>query len=284
MTQSKNRALSATMLLLTVGILTACRASSQSTNATPTTSVEEANQTTHITSPASSTQENQSTEMPTSSVEIPRAAEGVQIEEFPMATMDIAEVAKGNYSSVIGTWQNSEGSVLVFNRLGLTNGMKIAGEGQLIDGIFETYAGSDSGTGSGALLLVPQNAKFKENKMHETQDISDHSKDRLFAVQSLLTAEGVERHAYYRIRQIDPSQKNPLENKETGITLESGQVSLDYATLILGPGQWSALESNYGRTEAIPFELVTAENDQEYRIYQNGVIVSEQLQKIIYIP
>ena len=74
-----------------------------------------------------------------------------------------------------------------------------------------------------------------------------------------------------------------LDSTDTGVTLESGQKTIDYANEILGDKDWNAMESNYGRTESVPFELLQGNDNSLYRVYQNGVITDED-DNLIYQP
>lgn len=80
------------------------------------------------------------------------------------------------------------------------------------------------------------------------------------------------------------SSTDPLTTRDTGVSLESGQATLDYAVSILGDKNWVAIESNYNRTEAIPFELLQGNDGSLYRIYQNGVIVEDTQNQIVHQP
>lgn len=64
-----------------------------------------------------------------------------------------------------------------------------------------------------------------------------------------------------------------LQNQNTGVTLESGQSTINYANPILGDKDWTVLEDNYNRTDAIPYNLLQGTDGSLYRVYQNGVIV-----------
>lgn len=69
------------------------------------------------------------------------------------------------------------------------------------------------------------------------------------------------------------SSSDPLSNRETGVDLEAGQVTIDYANQILGAQSWTVIHDNYNRTESIPHTILLAEDGTTYEIYQNGVIV-----------
>lgn len=68
------------------------------------------------------------------------------------------------------------------------------------------------------------------------------------------------------------SSQSATEQDDTGIQLESGQKTIDYAVGILGDKEWQVIEDNYNRTNSIPFNLLQGNDQSLYRVYQNGVI------------
>ncbi|MGT2964291.1 hypothetical protein [Streptococcus acidominimus] len=74
---------------------------------------------------------------------------------------------------------------------------------------------------------------------------------------------------------IDPASDTAdlLQDKNTGVTLESGQDTINYASMILGDKEWTVLEDNYNRTDSTPYNLLQGTDGSLYRVYQNGVIV-----------
>ncbi|MBF0788270.1 MULTISPECIES: hypothetical protein [unclassified Streptococcus] len=64
-----------------------------------------------------------------------------------------------------------------------------------------------------------------------------------------------------------------LQDRNTGVTLESGQTTIDYANTILGDKSWLVLEDNYSRTDSVPYNLLQGTDGSLYRVYQNGVII-----------
>ncbi|MGT2716414.1 hypothetical protein [Streptococcus respiraculi] len=71
----------------------------------------------------------------------------------------------------------------------------------------------------------------------------------------------------------DTDTTDALQNTNSGVTLESGQDTIDYANSILGDKGWTVLEDNYNRTDSIPYNLLQGTDGSLYRVYQNGVIV-----------
>ncbi|MGT2950252.1 hypothetical protein BU202_02115 [Streptococcus cuniculi] len=69
----------------------------------------------------------------------------------------------------------------------------------------------------------------------------------------------------------DPA--DAIQNDNTGVTLDSGQDTINYANSILGDKGWTVLEDNYNRTDSIPYNLLQGTDGSLYRVYQNGVIL-----------
>ncbi len=197
------------------------------------------------------------------------------------ASMNLDGIMQGDYDSLIGTWQNSQGERLVFNLKGLVSDTSsLHGRGKIVDGVLETGVVSNNGTDNNTLLLVPKGLAIPQGYFSEGSDTSDQGQDRLVLVQGTLTGE-VE--AYYRQSVSAASGLDPLKNAETGVQLESGPLTIDYANQILGENGWKVIEGNYTRTEAIPYNVIEGDNSSYYSIYQNGVIVNDSYQ-IIYQP
>ncbi|MTB64573.1 hypothetical protein GGG87_06150 [Streptococcus sp. zg-86] len=64
-----------------------------------------------------------------------------------------------------------------------------------------------------------------------------------------------------------------LGDKNTGVTLESGQDTINYTNMILGDKGWTVVEGNYNRTDSVPYNLLQGTDGSLYRVYQNGVIL-----------
>ncbi|MGT2800736.1 lipase chaperone [Streptococcus marmotae] len=79
------------------------------------------------------------------------------------------------------------------------------------------------------------------------------------------------------------STADALHGKNTGVTLESGQDTIKYATMILGEKEWQIIEDNYNRTDTMPFNLLQGNDHSLYRVYQNGVI-TDMDETIIHQP
>lgn len=201
--------------------------------------------------------------------------------------MDSQAILKGDYTSVIGTWQNKKGETLTFNTLGLTNGYSIVpNSGQTMGQLATLSISADNAAGNGAILfLIPKEITLAAEHLDGTEDVSDTGKDRMMlSQQSAWNAETLTDSVFYRVSLSGTDTVDPLTNNNTGLMLESGQVTIDYAISILGDRKWTVLESNYNRTETIPFELLQGDDQSLYRIYQNGVIVAESTNQIVYQP
>lgn len=235
------------------------------------------------TSPSSSmstTKQTQTTPKSTvSTTESPTSNENPLTVTF--AKMDIEAISQGDYSSLVGKWVSKDGDVITFNVLGIVGDSKIKSPSKIVEGVLETGLRNSSGYGTG-WLMIPAGVPIPKGYYLEN-DYSDINRDRMFGAQSVL--QNIENSSvYYRVPSQTTIESNPLTNDDTGVRLDSGQSTIDYANAILGPLNWKIIESNYNRTESIPFELLQGENGWLYRVYRNGVILSQTKNVIIYIP
>lgn len=240
--------------VITVFVLSACNASQTSTTSSNT---------------ASSTSQSSSTSNSSTS----------QKDLLPIS-MDIDALMQGNYDSILGTWQNAQGDSLIFNSKGLvTEDRALLGRGKIMDGVFETgYV--DAKIGDVTLLMVPRGTQLSATYLTTGTDTSDSTRDRMIVI-SPTSADSME--VYYRISQSADSGIDPLKNTETGIQLESGPKTIEYANAILGENNWHVIEGNYTRTESIPYNVIEGDDDSRYTVYQNGVIINANYQ-IVYQP
>lgn len=199
-----------------------------------------------------------------------------------IASMDLEAISQGDFSSVIGIWKTSEGHSLTFNSVGLVGDATIQGGSRIVEGALDTSVNSADGTGFG-LLMIPSGVSIPPSYYAEGTDNSDSNRDRMFGAQGVVQTIN-DSGVYYRVQPISSTSVNPLTNEDTGISLESGQGTIDFANNILGNLNWQVIESNYNRTESIPFELLRGDNGSLYRIYRNGVILSETKSAIVYVP
>ncbi|MCK3895492.1 translation initiation factor 1 (IF-1) [Streptococcus suis] len=197
--------------------------------------------------------------------------------EISLSSMDIDALMQGNYDSILGTWQNSQGNSLVFNSKGLVaDSQSLLGRGKITDGIFETgYV--DATIGDVTLLMIPKGTQANTTET----DTTDSTRDRMIVISQETTADMVD--VYYRLTNSATSGIDPLKNTETGVQLDSGPKTIDYANSILGENNWRVIEGNYTRTESIPYNILEGDDNTRYTIYQNGVIINADYQ-IVYQP
>lgn len=201
-------------------------------------------------------------------------------EAATILSMDIDSLMQGNYDSIIGTWQNSRGESLVFNIKGLVaDSQNLLGRGKITEGIFETgYI--DNNIGEVSLMMVPKDTALGQSFYSAGVDPTDTTRDRI------LTKVGeaeLDVDAFYRVSNTSSEGIDPLKNTETGIQLESGPKTIEYANSILGENNWRVIEGNYTRTETIPYNVLEGNDNTHYSVYQNGVIVNANYQ-IVYQP
>ncbi|HFU4501551.1 TPA: DUF6287 domain-containing protein [Streptococcus suis] len=225
--------------------------------------------------PSSSSTTNTSSSSSSSDTSSSSVAEAATI-----LSMDIDSLMQGNYDSLIGTWQNSRGETLVFNMKGLVaESQNLLGRGKITDGIFETgYI--DKSIGEVSLMMVPKDTLLSQSLYPTETDPTDTTRDRI------LTKVGeaeLDVDAFYRVSNTASEGIDPLKNTETGIQLESGPKTIEYANSILGENNWRVIEGNYTRTEAIPYNVLEGNDNTHYSVYQNGVIVNANYQ-IVYQP
>ncbi|HEM6288594.1 TPA: translation initiation factor 1 (IF-1) [Streptococcus suis] len=197
--------------------------------------------------------------------------------EISLSSMDIDALMQGNYDSILGTWQNSQGNSLVFNSKGLVaDSQSLLGRRKITDGIFETgYV--DAMIGDVTLLMIPKGTQANTTET----DTTDSTRDRMIVISQETTADVVD--VYYRLTNSATSGIDPLKNTETGVQLDSGPKTIDYANSILGENNWRVIEGNYTRTESIPYNVLEGDDNARYTIYQNGVISNADYQ-IVYQP
>lgn len=261
--------------LLAVAVLAGCSAKKSETPASSSSS-ETTSQTASTQTEPSDTTASSST----ASSEEPAASED-------FVSMDIEAVSQGDYSSIIGTWKNSRGDTLVFNDLGLVSdgGASLSSYSEIADGILEVGVVATQGTGGYVLVMVPKGVTIPDTYFENGSDTTNRNRDRMVGTQQkFYSSETLDLDMFYRVKPTSANGQDPLTNNNTGVTLDSGQVTIDYANSILGNRNWAAIESNYNRTESIPFELLQGDNGSLYRVYRNGVITSETKNIIVYIP
>lgn len=113
-------------------------------------------------------------------------------------SMNVDEVSQGNYTSIVGTWRNSQGE-LVFDENGLVSETASLGQyGDFSSGVFTIGVGQ-AGEGGFALMMIPKGSVIPEHLFAEGSDTSDSSKDRMVGTQGLLLQEKLD--PYYRVTE-----------------------------------------------------------------------------------
>ncbi len=125
--------------------------------------------------------------------------------EISLSSMDIDALMQGNYDSILGTWQNSQGNSLVFNSKGLVaDSQSLLGRGKITDGIFETgYV--DATIGNVTLLMIPKGTQANTTET----DTTDSTRDRMIVISQETTADVVD--VYYRLTNSATSGIDPLK-------------------------------------------------------------------------
>ncbi len=125
--------------------------------------------------------------------------------EISLSSMDIDALMQGNYDSILGTWQNSQGNSLVFNSKGLVaDSQSLLGRGKITDGIFETgYV--DATIGDVTLLMIPKGTQANTTET----DTTDSTRDRMIVISQETTADVVD--VYYRLTNSATSGIDPLK-------------------------------------------------------------------------
>lgn len=196
------------------------------------------------------------------------------------AQMDVEAISQGDFSSIIGKWETVDGNSFTFNSIDLIEGGSIQEEAQIVEGVLMTGIRGEEGYGIG-WMIIPAGVPIPR-QFYMDEDQSDINRDRMFGAQTAFINIEASR-VYYRVSPQMITDGDPLTNNNTGVHLENGSVTIEYANEILGPLNWQVIESNYNRTDGIPFEVLLGENGFLYRVYQNGIILNTDYQ-IVYHP
>lgn len=260
-----------TPVVMALAILTACSNKPKPSSTPSTSQSTEVSQTKQAANASTSSEE---TKASTSNTENP----STQV----LPSMDIEAISQGDFSSIIGKWENDAGYSLTFNSLGLVGEDSLTSASSIVEGALETGVKVKNGGGYG-LLMIPAGTPIPHTYFLEGEDTTDVKRDRMFGAQAVAkNTDSLD--IYYRVSSKSSLSHDPLENDKTGVQLDGGSKTIEYADEILGQLNWQVLESNYNRTERIPFELLQGENGYLYRVYQNGVIWSQSHNMIVYIP
>lgn len=199
-----------------------------------------------------------------------------------LASLNTDEILQGNYDSIIGQWQNPQGEVLTFQTTGLvTEGLSLEGRATRTDGVIEVGLVATDPAVPTRILMVPKDQTIPQTYLDKEEDQTDKSLERMI-VTTLPWSHNPDT-VYYRLRTSAYNQENPLEVKETGVQLETGPKTVQYANQILGDKDWTVIEGNYTRTESTPYNVLEGNDSSRYTVYQNGFIVNANYQ-IIYLP
>lgn len=127
--------------------------------------------------------------------------------EISLSSMDIDALMQGNYDSILGTWQNSQGNSLVFNSKGLVaDSQSLLGRGKITDGIFETgYV--DATIGDVTLLMIPKGTQVNTTET----DTTDSTRDRMIVISQETAADADVVDVYYRLTNSATSGIDPLK-------------------------------------------------------------------------
>ena len=125
-------------------------------------------------------------------------------EEIMAASLDPVAIANGDFTSIQGTWTNSDGHSLTFDETGLVDqgleygGASVTDYGTASSGVYATES-----PGGFLLEFIPAGVVLPDFTDSESgkvySDDSDHKKDRLWAGQGLVS-RGSEGHFYYRTK------------------------------------------------------------------------------------
>ncbi|HFU4025131.1 TPA: DUF6287 domain-containing protein [Streptococcus suis] len=268
----KNNLLTATALVASLVLLGACSGKKTATKASSSaSSSQQASSTSKSSSTATSSSQASSSTRPVSST---ATASG-------QAGMDIQAILAGDFSSIKGTWRNKAGHTMMFDETGLVSEAANFGDyAEIKDGMYQTGVYSVAGPGY-ALVMVPAGVVIPDGYFYDGSDPSDSSRDRIFGAQNVLPVASFDP----MYKQSDIASVEEWKRADTGIALENGQSTIDYANTFLSDQGWSIIEDNYNRTEATPYSLVQGSNDFPYLyyIYRNGVIVSTD-GTLVYAP
>lgn len=138
-----------------------------------------------------------------------------QATKKPATAMDVNAVAKGDFSSVSGTWRNNLGDTLVFDQHGLVSDELLLNHGQLTDKglLFFSLWPKGAQVGGGALYMVPGNLTSVAGVTF--------GKDAMTAGQSA----GADNNPFYKIS--DSTEVQPYSNPDQAtITVPDGSIAI----------------------------------------------------------
>ena len=204
--------------------------------------------------------------------------------------MDVTAIQSGEFSSLVGTWQNANGKVLKFDRQGLVEPQDTrlnTNRSTLEGGILK--ASLQHGFTGSMIYLAPSGTVFPDG-VDGKHDASDSSKDRIWTGQQGIFSDAND--FYYKMSTelldttgttVKRSGEDARKRRNTGVWLSGGQSSVDYANEKLGLKEREVFAGNYGMTDEIPYNAVHSTDGSVVWVYQNGVILQEDGQ-ILYEP
>ncbi|HFH9837818.1 TPA: DUF6287 domain-containing protein [Streptococcus suis] len=268
----KNKLLTMSALVMSIVVLGACSSKKTATQTSSSTSSQKSSTTSSsATSSSTSSQASASDTTTSSTTSTPVSQTG----------MDIQAILAGDYSSIKGTWRNKAGHTMMFDETGLVSEAANFGDyAEIKDGMYQTGVYSVAGPGY-ALVMVPAGVTIPNAYFYDGSDPSDTSRDRIYGAQNISTVASFD--PMYKLSDIASVEE--WKAADTGIALENGQSTIDYANTFLSDQGWSIIEDNYNRTEGVPYSLVQGSDNFPYLyyIYRNGVIVSTD-GTLVYAP
>ena len=211
-------------------------------------------------------------------------------EEGSSTPLDVTAIQSGEFSSLVGTWQNANGKVLKFDRQGLVEPQDTrlnTNRSTLEGGILK--ASLQHGFTGSMIYLAPSGTVFPDG-VDGKHDASDSSKDRIWTGQQGIFSDAND--FYYKMSTelldttgttVKRSGEDARKRRNTGVWLSGGQSSVDYANEKLGFKEREVFAGNYGMTDEIPYNAVHSTDGSVVWVYQNGVILQEDGQ-ILYEP
>ena len=211
-------------------------------------------------------------------------------EEGASKSLDVTAIQSGEFSSLVGTWQNANGKVLKFDRQGLVEPQDTrlnTNRSTLEGGILK--ASLQHGFTGSMIYLAPSGTVFPDG-VDGKHDASDSSKDRIWTGQQGIFSDAND--FYYKMSTelldttgttVKRSGEDARKRRNTGVWLSGGQSSVDYANEKLGFKEREVFAGNYGMTDEIPYNAVHSTDGSVVWVYQNGVILQEDGQ-ILYEP
>ena len=210
--------------------------------------------------------------------------------ESSSTALDVTSIQSGEFSSLVGTWQNANGKVLKFDGHSLVEPQDMRlniNRSTLKEGILKASLQHEF-TGS-MIYFAPSGTVFPDG-VDGKRDASDSSKDRIWTGQQGIFSD--KNVFYYKMssKLLDTTETtekrsgyDARKRRNTGVWLSGGQSSVDYVNEKLGFKEREVFAGNYGMTDDIPYNAVHSPDGSVVWVYQNGVITDKDGQ-IVYEP